>query len=453
MRPAKSFPGPWSSWSSALIVALFVLVPYAYAALTGSAAGEAAGLARIHSAAKSVACAKGATPVTYIILVELLVVAGLLAIGSTGRGRRWGLASLLPQDGWYLLAFLLLMAAPFLIAWNTGSSACTRGKAYFWESIFVDVFILAMLAVSYNLMFGFTGVVSFGHAAFFGTGAYTVGLLMTHLAWPWWLAITAALLFGVVIALIKGFVGLRIKGLYFALFTLAFAEVFFLLAGNRILSDITGAENGFTFAVPDWLNMTKNRFFFYYMILGLFSISFVLVRRLIHSPTGRVLNALRDNEERAQMIGYNTFHFKLLSIVIAGLIATMSGVLRGLALKGASPNVLGLDFTMNPLLMTIVGGTGTFAGPVVGAFVLRLTEQLLRDSVVTIGGVVINIGDRWTLILGLIFILSVMVFPYGIVGTWQIKRLNTREGWLRLLGRTQNKTLTQTKANPRPTME
>lgn len=453
MRSAQSSRGSWSSWSSALIVALFVLIPYAYAVLTGSAAEGATGLARIHSAAKSVYCAKGATTVTYLLLAELLVVAGLLVIGSVTGGRRGNLAAILPQNGWYLLALLVLMTVPFLIAWNTDSSVCSRGKAYFWESIFVDVFILAMLAVSYNLMFGFTGVVSFGHAAFFGTGAYTVGLLMAHLAWPWWLAILAALLFGVVIALIKGFVGLRIKGLYFALFTLAFAEVFFLLAGNRILSDITGAENGFTFSVPDWLNMTKNRFFFYYMTLALFAAAFMLVRRLIDSPTGRVLNALRDNEERAQMIGYNTFYFKLLSIVIAGVIATMSGVLRGLALKGASPNVLGLDFTMNPLLMTIVGGMGTFAGPVVGAFVLRLTEQLLRDSVVTIGSVAIDIGDRWTLILGLIFILSVMVFPYGIVGTWKIKGLNTREGWLRLLGRTRAPTAASPKANPRPSTE
>jgi branched-chain amino acid transport system permease protein len=100
--------------------------------------------------------------------------------------------------------------------------------AFFWEAVFVDVFVMAILAISYNLMFGFAGVVSFGHAAFFGLGAYNVGLLMQHLHWPWWLAILVTLLVGAVIALVKGVVGLRIKGLYFALFTLALAEIPFV---------------------------------------------------------------------------------------------------------------------------------------------------------------------------------------------------------------------------------
>jgi branched-chain amino acid transport system permease protein len=267
--------------------------------------------------------------------------------------------------------------------------------------------------------------VSFGHAAFFGLGAYGVGLLMERAHWPWWLAIGGALLVGMVVALVKGVVGLRIRGLYFALFTLAFAQVFFLLAGNRLLAGVTGAEDGFTFSVPDFLNITTNRLFFYLLALGLMVLAYWLVRRLMHSPTGRVLSALRDNEARAQMLGYNTFYFKLIAIVLAGLMATGAGVLRGLALKGASPDTLSLDYTMTPLLMTIIGGAGTFQGPVVGAFVLFLTERALRDTVVSLGGVEVNIGERWALILGVLFVLSVIIFPHGIVGT-------VRRGWLRL---------------------
>ena len=105
--------------------------------------------------------------------------------------------------------------------------------------------------------------------------------------------------------------------------------------------------------------------------------------------------------------------------MLAGLLATSAGILRGLALKGASPEVLGLDFTMTPLIMTIVGGQGTFVGPVIGAFSLHLIEETLRDFTLTLGGQQIKIGERWALILGVIFILSVMVFPYGIVGTWR----------------------------------
>jgi len=203
--------------------------------------------------------------------------------------------------------------------------------------------------------------------------------------------------------------------------------VFFLLAGNRILVNVTGAEDGFTFDVPDWLNATRNRFFFYYMTLVLMVLAFLLVRRLMDSPTGQVLRALRDNEERAQMVGFNTLYFKLIALVIAGVLATGAGVLRGLSLKGASPNVLGVSFTFDPLLATIIGGTGTFAGPVLGAFGLHLVEQALRDTVVTLGSLEVNIGERWALILGVLFIVIVLLFPRGVVGTLQGWRARWRE--------------------------
>jgi len=419
-----------------ILLVLFILIPYAFAAVTGTPGEEIAGVARWHSAAESVYCQDGLTPVSYLLAAELAV-AALLVLGAQLIGRRFSPLAALRAHGWYLLALFVLISLPFFVAWQTDSSVCTRGVAFFWESILVDVFILAILAVSYNLIFGFSGVISFGHALFFGMGAYTVGLLMLHLAWPWWLAVLSALVISVAIALVKGFVGLRIKGLYFALFTLAFAEVFFILFANRLLVDVTGAEDGFSFSVPDWLNMTQNRFSFYYMTLAVLVLTFLLVRRLINSPTGRVLRALRDNEERAQMLGYNTFHFKLIAIIVSGILAGSAGVLRGLALKGASPNVLGLDFTMTPLLMTLIGGAATFAGPVVGAFVLRLLEQFLRDTVVTLGAVELDIGEHWSLILGLIFIVSVIVFPTGIVGTLRTRflRLKQDNAWLgRLLG-------------------
>lgn len=427
-----------------LLPLLFVLIPYAFAAISGTPDAELSGPAAWHSAAQSVYCEDGRTAVTTILLLEFgLITAALLIVKVAGE-RLGGAGDWLNKNGLPMLFFLGLVIAPFVIAWQTDSSVCTRGRAFFWESILIDIFILSILALSYNLMFGFGGIVSFGHAAFFGMGVYTVGLLMLHLAWPWWLAILTALLIGVLIALIKGFVGLRIHGLYFALFTLAFAEVLFLLAGNRIMANITGAEDGFTFTVPDWLNTTTNRLFFYYMTLILLVGCYLLIRRLMNSPTGRVLNALRENEERAQMLGYNTFHFKLIAIIISGLMASGAGVLRSLALKGASPNVLGLDFTMEPLLMTIIGGMGTFAGPIVGAFTLYLTEHFLRDNVLTLGAIELPIGDYWTIILGIIFILSVMVFPQGIVGTWFRKRLNTLAGWRDLLRFGRN-----TEAEPR----
>lgn len=399
-----------------LLLLLILLIPYLASAILGQAEAGLTGLAALHGAAESVYCGDGLTPAGIILFLEIAL---LLLLTLFAKQRQKPFWNSLRHNGGYLLGFAVLVAVPFFIAWQTESSVCVRGKAFFWESIFIELFILAILAISYNLLFGFTGVVSFGHAAFFGLGAYSVGLLISHWGWPWWAAVLGGLGVGILVALIKGFVGLRIKGLYFALFTLAFAEVFFILAGNRIMVNLTGAEDGFTFAVPDFLNITRNRLFFYYLALLILVGCFALVYRLMQSPTGRIMTALRDNENRAQMLGYNTFYFKLLAIILSGTMASLAGILRGLALKGASPNVLSLDFTITPLLMTIIGGTATFVGPLIGAFGLRLIEELLRDTVLTIGSSQINIGERWSLILGLVFILSVMVFPYGIVGTWQ----------------------------------
>ena len=407
-----------------LLLILFVLVPYGVALATGLPDPALSGLGALHSRAAAVYCERGFTPITLILIVEMALL-GVLVLGAQASGARFGrIGEALRTHGWLLLGIVALVAVPFLLGWRTDSSVCDNGRSFFWQSVFVDVFILAILAISYNLLFGFSGILSFGQAAFFGMGAYTVGLLILHLGWPWWLATVAALLVGVLIALVKGTVGLRIKGLYFALFTLAFAEILFLLAGNRILVELTGAEDGFTFPVPDLLNMTTNRLFFYYLTLVMLVLSYLVVRRLMNSPTGHVLSALRDNEDRAQMLGYDTFQFKIIALIVAGILASGAGVLRGFALKGVSPNVLGLDFTMTPLLMTIIGGQGTFFGPVVGAFLLRLLEQMLRDTVLGVGGLEINIGQHWALLLGLIFVLIVILFPYGVVGT-------IRHWWIR----------------------
>ncbi len=416
------------------IFALFILIPIIFAAATGQPEAGLSGFQSMKSAVSDVFCVKGYSPVIPIFFTELvLVTAGLMMIGA--RKSKPEALNALVKDGRLLLVLMLLVIVPFLIAWQTESSVCLRGKSFFWQSIFIEVFILAALAMSYNLMFGFTGVISFGHAAFFGIGAYGVGLLMHHLEWPLGISILATLLVSVVMGLFVSVIGIRIRGLYFAIFTLAFAEIFFILSQNRIMTDITGAEDGFTFSVPDWINATQNRLTFYYLALFYLLFAYWLIRRLVNSPTGRVMGGLRDNEDRALMLGYNTFWFKTLSIVIASMLASGSGILRALLNKGASPNVLGINFTMDPLLMTLIGGAGTYNGPVIGAFALRLTEQLLRDAILTLGPVEINIGERWALILGGLFILSVMVFPAGIVGTWNLRSRGFRQGWQRLLDR------------------
>jgi branched-chain amino acid transport system permease protein len=172
----------------------------------------------------------------------------------------------------------------------------------------------------------------------------------------------------------------------------------------------------------------------YYLVLGFLILAYLVVRLLMHSPTGRVLSGIRDNENRAQMLGFNTFHYKLIAMVVSGLIATTAGLLMGIINKGANTGNLGIGTTVDALLQTIIGGMGTFAGPVVGAFGLRLLQEGLRDASLTLGETTLEIGRNWALILGVIFVLAVLLFPQGLVGTFQAKRLYTLDGWLRWLG-------------------
>ncbi len=360
-----------------------------------------------------VLCAPGATPFS----VTGVAVLTALLLGVVGA-RRWPepWQGWVERHGWRLWTVSLLMLMPYVLAWLTRSSACRRGPAFFWESIFIETFILALLAVSYNLVFGFAGILSFGHAAFFGLGAYVTGLLMKHLGWNLFLSAAAALLTGALLGLFMSLVALRTRGLYFALFSLALAEVIHLLARNRILVHITGAEDGFVFAVPAWINPVRHRLLFYYLALASLVAAFAFVYRLVLSPTGRVFLALRDNETRAQMLGFGPLGYKTFALVISGVLAAYAGVLRALLNKGASPNVLSLDFTMDPLLMTILGGTATFDGPVVGAFLLRFMEHLLRNARLRVGPWAVNLGEHWALLLGLLFIAAVLLFPQGLMG-------------------------------------
>jgi branched-chain amino acid transport system permease protein len=388
----------------------FILIPLAFGWIAGSSEDG------IAASIQDVFCVSGYSRGLTVFLIEIGLMLAVVIAAYVVKIETWWLKAIKSQ-GVLLLVLMVLAVIPFIIAWQTESSVCVRGKSFFWQSIFIEVYVLAALAMSYNLMFGFAGVVSFGHAAFFGIGAYGVGLFILHLGWPLWLSVLLTLLISSALGVFVSVVGVRIKGLYFAIFTLAFAEIFYILAQNRIMTEITGAEDGFTFEVPDWINATHHRLTFYYVALVFLVFTFWLIRKLVNSPTGRVMGALRDNEERALMLGFNTFWFKTLAITIAGVLASSAGILRALLNKGASPNVLGINFTMDPLIHTLIGGTGTFIGPAVGAFVLRLTEQLLRDATLMIGATEINIGERWALILGVLFILSVMVFPSGIVGT------------------------------------
>lgn len=339
------------------------------------------------------------------------------------------------RENWQLLvllAFFLLF--PFIVQWLTGDSALgingrQRGQSVYWQGLMIEVFIFAILAMSYNLLFGFTGVISFGHALFFGVGGYALGITIEKfglsvlfeemgLGATWAVAIGAGagLLIAAVLGLLVGLVSLRLKGVYFALFTLAVAEMFFIFFRSF---NFTQSEDGFAVSdLPFWLNPTQSRLSFYYFTLVMAVLTFWFIRRLMSSPVGSVMLAIRENEERAQAVGYNTLNFKLFAITISSMMAAGAGVLHVILNKKVGPEILGLGFTVDPLLSTIIGGLGTFIGPVIGAAGIHLSDRLLRDAVITIGETQIDVGASWNVILGITFILVVIVFPKGVVGTW-----------------------------------
>jgi branched-chain amino acid transport system permease protein len=349
----------------------------------------------------------------------------------------WG--GWLRANGFYLAFLVFLIAFPFILGALTESSPygvargdrmIMRGESVRWQAVLIEVYILAILAMSYNLLFGFTGVISFGHALFFGLSAYILGLVfLDHPDWD----STVGLIVGCVSAigicgllgLLMGLVTLRLRGVYFAIFTLAVAEMAFIFFGRW---ERTHAEDGFALdQLPLWIDPTQNRLTFYYIALALFVFTFMFIRRLMASPTGAVFEAIRENEDRAQAIGYDTLRYKLFSIAISAMLAGAAGLLHVMLNKKVGPELLSVVHTVDPLLMTLIGGAGTLLGPIIGAAGLHLLDVFLSDSHITIGSTVIDIANIWQLLLGMIFIAAVLVFPYGVIGTWRRWRNQSKQ--------------------------
>lgn len=325
----------------------------------------------------------------------------------------------------FFIVLTVLIALPFAIALVTGEEI-GRGAPRFWQGMLIQVFIYAIYAMSYDLLFGFTGILSFGHTMFFGTGAYATGILLKHARLDLPTTLAVVLLIALLQGLIVGFLSLRVRGVYFAMVTLAFAQLFFILSEATDFRQWTGAEDGLHgIPVPAAISPTDERLRFYYLALIACVLAYVGARRVIHSPTGRVMIAVRENEARAQTIGYNTIVYKLVATLIAAVLASLAGMLHLLFNLSATSSLLAVDTTINALLMTIIGGVGTLIGPLLGAGVYQLLGYWLNTQ----------FGPRWPLMLGLVFVLLVLFLPYGIVGTWQARAFRIRQGWSDLLAR------------------
>jgi branched-chain amino acid transport system permease protein len=349
------------------------------------------------------------------------------------------------RDAGMLVVLAIFIAFPFVFSWLSGGST-TAGISKYWQGQLIGFFILAVYAMSYDLLIGYSGILSFGHAAFFGGGAYAMAIFYKHVV-PGWLAdgkfhiqigsldltqlvifLIALLLVAVVVILIGllfTVVSVRVKGVYFAMITLAMANALYILSKATDFVKWTGADEGLHgVPFPDWMNPNTHRLTFYFITLGFLVLMYLLMRRVVNSPTGRVMVAIRDNEDRVSMIGYNPAVYRSAAFLISGLVAGLAGAMNAVWNLGATPNMASALTTINALIITILGGMGTLIGPILGSGIWQLISLFFYDW----------FGARWPLVFGLLFIVLVIFLPYGVVGTYRLRRLEIRKGWKRLLG-------------------
>ena len=360
--------------------------------------------------------------------------------------RKTGLfATGLKRDAVLLVTLAIFVAFPFIFSWVTGGSP-TAGPSKYWQGQLIAFFILAVYAMSYDLLIGYSGILSFGHAAFYGGGAYAMAIFYKHVV-PGWLAdgkfsiqigsldltqlvifLIALLLVAVVVILIGllfTIVSVRVKGVYFAMITLAMANALFILSKATDFVEWTGADEGLHgVPFPDWMNPNTHRLTFYFITLGFLVLMYLVMRRVVNSPTGRVMVAIRDNEDRVSMIGYNPAIYRSAAFLISGLVAGLAGAMNAVWNLGATPNMTSALTTINALIITILGGMGTLIGPILGSGIWQLISLFFFDW----------FGPRWPLVFGILFVVLVIFLPYGVVGTYRLRRLEIRAGWKRLLG-------------------
>src|SRR5450830_198846 len=267
----------------------------------------------------------------------------------------------------------------------------------------------ALFACAFNLLLGFTGLLSFGHAAFFGSAAYITGYFIKSHNFTPELGIVAGMIGSGLIGLVVGFVAIRRQGIYFAMITLAMAQMVYFVC---LQAPFTGGEDGLQ-GVPRGalfgLVSLKSDTAMYYLVVAVFVAGFLAVSRIVHSPFGQVLKMIRENEPRAISLGYQVDRYKLLAFVLSAALAGLAGSLKTLVLGFASLSDVHWSMSGEVILMSLLGGVGTFFGPVLGSGIVIALQDLLADKV----------GSWVTVIIGAIFVLCVMAFRKGLVGELQ----------------------------------
>lgn len=278
------------------------------------------------------------------------------------------------------------------------------------EALAVNILIFGLYAVGFNLLFGYTGLLSFGHAAFLGSGSYGAGIAIVHLGWPWWLAIPSGVVLASAIGLVIGWLAIRSRGIYFSMVTLALAQCVYFAFYKA--EKLTGGEDGLRGVKVEAMNVLGWKLDFvspttkYYVLLVFVAIALWFVSRLLASPFGAVIESVRENERRAAACGYDVAATKLLAFVVSAAICGLAGALRALHLSIVPIDALHYLTSGQVVMMSLLGGMGTFFGPFVGAATVLLVEDIAT-----------HVTRSWQLVVGVIFIFFVLFFPRGIWGS------------------------------------
>lgn len=344
----------------------------------------------------------------------------------------------MPRSRWLALLlvalFLALALAPFLFPGVKSLSVAAK------------ILVFIVLVASFDLLLGYTGIVSFAHTMFFGIGAYGIAISASRLGSGWdalFIGLGVSLMVSLVLALAIGLFSLRVRAIFFAMITLAVASAFQTLASQ--LSEFTGGEDGLTFKLPELISPSfefaqepflgvslDGRLLCYYLLFITAVVLVLALLRIVNSPFGRVLQAIRENEFRAEAIGYRVVVYRTTAAVLSALFATLAGAMLAIWLRYNGPDTsLSFEIMIDVLLIVVIGGMGTIYGAAIGAVLFVVAQNYLQD-LLRVGHEAASAlpwlaallsPDRWLLWLGVLFVLSVYYFPTGVVGRLRMRAL------------------------------
>lgn len=306
--------------------------------------------------------------------------------------------SVIRKSGWLIFLIVVFFIAPFFVS-------------EFYLTVLCEALVMSMLALSFNLLFGYMGQLSFGQAAFYGLGGYTVAMLMMKAHVNFWLSIVAGVLAAGIIGLIVGFFCVRLRGIYFAVLTLAFGQLIFFIVFKW--HRFTGGDDGIQGIFPP--EFLKSPAAYYYFILIVFLLSAFVLWKIIHSPFGQTIVSMRENSERTEFLGINIAKYQLITFVIAAAFAGLAGAIWVPFYRSVAPSYLTWIKSGEPVMAAILGGPSLFYGPILGMFIMTFFHSWVLGFTV-----------YWPVVMGTLILIIIFFLPGGILGFIQ-EKVNQRK--------------------------